>query len=73
LRQCVKDFAKVGTAFGQLYEMSFDADPSTLAQLSILQQLNVSMSIWLESVCLKSSLHGSIYDEVEIEFSPRYS
>jgi hypothetical protein len=38
----------------------------------ILQHLNVSVSTWLESVCLKSSLHGTIYDELDISFVPRY-
>lgn len=71
LRQCVKDFSRVGTMFGELYETSFDADGDTLAQLHILQQLNISIAIWIESVCLKSSLQGSIYDEMDISFAPR--
>ncbi len=70
LRQSVKDFGAVGEAFGQLYETSFDADPDTLAHLQLLQQLNSSFAQWIEMVCLKSSLQGDIYLDVEVDFGP---
>ena len=69
LRQSVKEFENVGNCYAKLYESSFDADPETLLQLRILQTMNLNLSSWIEIVCLKSSLQGSIYNETDIEFS----
>ena len=69
LRKSVKEFQKVGNCYERLYETSFDADPETLFQLRILQTLSSNIGSWIEIVCLKSSLQGSIYNETDIEFS----
>ena len=70
LRSCVSDFSRVGSLYGSLYESSFDADPGTLCHIQVLQHICLRLSQWIEMVCLKSSLHGNIFDEQEIEFSP---
>ena len=70
LRSCVADFSRVGSLYGALYESSFDADPGTLCHIQVLQHICLRLSQWIEMVCLKSSLHGNIFDEQEIEFSP---
>ena len=73
LRSCVADFSRVGSLYGTLYESSFDADPSTLCHIQVLQHICLRLSQWIEMVCLKSSLHGNIFDEQDIEFSPPLS
>ena len=70
LRQCVKDYATVGAMFGALYETSFDADNGTLAHLQVMQHLCQCVSQWIEVVCLKSSLQGNIFDDLDISFNP---
>ena len=73
LRACVADFTRVGSLYGALYESSFDADPDTLCHVQVMQHICLCLSQWIEMVCLKSSLHGNIFDEQEIEFSPPLS
>ena len=62
--------SQVGKAYGDLQESSFDADPDTLTQLQLLQQLCSSLAQWIEMVCLKGSMQGSMYRDMEIEFAP---
>ena len=57
-----------GEGWARLAASSFDADAASLAQLALLQQAMVSLASWLEMVCLKSSLQGSLYAHTEIEF-----
>merc|ERR1712226_1409806 len=73
LRSCVADFNRVGSLYGALYESSFDADPDTLCHIQVLQRICLCLSQWIEMVCLKSSLHGNIFDEQQIEFTPSLS
>jgi integrator complex subunit 7 len=73
LRSCVADFSRVGSLYGTLYESSFDADPDTLCHIQVVQHMCLRLSQWIEMVCLKSSLQGSIFDEQEIEFNPPLS
>lgn len=70
LRGCVNDLGNVGTALGQLYVTSFDADVDTLAHIHTLQHLCLCLGQWIEMVCLKSSRQGSIFDDQAIEFTP---
>jgi len=72
LRQCVKDFACVASMYGGLYETSFDADNGTLAHVQVLQHICSSVSQWIEMVCLKSSLQGSIFSDSSVEFSANF-
>ncbi|TRY73744.1 hypothetical protein TCAL_00974 [Tigriopus californicus] len=70
LRKCVQDFLNVSKMFSELYQTSFDADPVTLIQLQLLQQINASISKWIEGICLKSSLQGTIFQDLSVEFNP---
>jgi hypothetical protein len=70
LRQAVSNFAEVARIYAELYQASFDADSDTLLQLQLLRQLNSCLSQWIEMVCLKSSLQGSIYQDQGVEFAP---
>lgn len=60
----------VGDSYGALYESCFDADPDSLAHVQLLQQLCSCMGQWIEMVCLKGNLQGSIYQDVGVEFGP---
>ena len=62
------DLRECGEGWARLAASSFDADAASLAQLALLQQAMVSLASWLEMVCLKSSLQGSLYAHTEIEF-----
>ena len=62
------DLRECGEGWARLAASSFDADAASLAQLTLLQQAMVSLASWLEMVCLKSSLQGSLYAHTEIEF-----
>ena len=70
LRKVVKELEGCSQKLALLYESCFDADTASLAQLSVLQQATASLSQWIEMVCLKSSLQGSMYLDTEIEFNP---
>lgn len=70
LRKVVKELEGCSQKLARLYQSCFDADSSSLAQLSVLQQATASLSQWIEMVCLKSSLQGSMYLDTEIEFNP---
>ena len=62
------DLRECGEGWARLAASSFDADAASLAQLALLQQAMVSLASWLEMVCLKYSLQGSLYAHTEIEF-----
>ncbi len=64
----VKDLQDCSDGWGQLAASSLDADAASLAQLAVLQEAMGSLARWLEMVCLKSSLQGSLYSNTEIEF-----
>ncbi|XP_030755843.1 integrator complex subunit 7 [Sitophilus oryzae] len=51
LRKCVKDFKNCGDLHWKLYQTAFDADPATLENMQILQQVCVLMEQCLELVC----------------------
>jgi len=70
LRKVVQQLNGCATAWIKLAEESFDADTASLALLSVQQQLMACTATWIEMVCLKSSLQGSIYTDIELEFSP---
>lgn len=71
LRAAVSNFSEVARMFSDLYTASFDADADTLARLQLLRQLNSCLSQWIEMVCLKSSLQGTMYqDQTGIDFAP---
>jgi len=70
LRKVVKQLNSCATAWVKLAESSFDADSSSLALLAVQQQVMSSTATWIEMVCLKSTLQGSIYTDTEVEFSP---
>ncbi|XP_049812143.1 LOW QUALITY PROTEIN: integrator complex subunit 7 [Schistocerca nitens] len=50
LRKCVKDFRLCGEMYWKLYQSAFDADPASLANIQILQQMCVLMAHTLERV-----------------------
>jgi hypothetical protein len=66
----VSDLRECGESWGRLAASSFDADAASLSQLALLQQAMLALASWLEMVCLKSSLQGSLYAHTEIEFRP---
>lgn len=68
LRQSVNEFNQVGKLYGDLYQASFDADPESLDHLQLLKQINSSVSQWIEMVCLRGSLQGSLHNDKTIEF-----
>ncbi|XP_023336904.1 integrator complex subunit 7 [Eurytemora carolleeae] len=63
LRKVVKDLQTCAQAWTTLAESSFDADPASLSQLLVLQKMVSNLAMWIEIVCLKSSLQGSIYTD----------
>ena len=71
LRGCVSEFNGLGSAFHKLYSSSFDGDVESLAHIHIFQHLCYCLAQWIEMTCLKSSRQGSLYDDVDITFSPR--
>jgi len=70
LRKVVKQLTACAAGWVKLAESSFDADSSSLALLAVQQQVMASTATWIEMVCLKSPLQGSIYTDTEVEFSP---
>ncbi|XP_050311568.1 integrator complex subunit 7 [Anthonomus grandis grandis] len=55
MRKCVKEFKNCGDLYWKLYQTAFDADPSTLENMQILQQACVLVEQCLETVCTSSS------------------
>eukprot|EP00090_Calanus_glacialis_P010805 TRINITY_DN19273_c0_g1_i1.p1 TRINITY_DN19273_c0_g1~~TRINITY_DN19273_c0_g1_i1.p1 ORF type:complete len:960 (-),score=369.63 TRINITY_DN19273_c0_g1_i1:206-3085(-) len=70
LRKVVRQLSSCAAGWVRLAETSFDADSSSLALLAVQQQVMASTATWIEMVCLKSPLQGSIYTDTEVEFSP---
>jgi len=70
LRNAVKELQKCARDWGSLAEASFDADLASLALIRILEKAISNLAIWIEIVCLKSNLQGSMYADTEIEFVP---
>ena len=64
----VADLRACGEGWARRAATSLAAAAASLAQLTLLQQAMVSLASWLEMVCLKSSLQGSLYAHTEIEF-----
>ncbi|XP_050514546.1 integrator complex subunit 7 isoform X1 [Diabrotica virgifera virgifera] len=67
LRKCVKDFKNCGDLHWKLYQTTFDADPATLENMQILQQMCVLLEKCVQSVCVNGS---KIKDEY-IEFGSK--
>ncbi|KAF7282000.1 hypothetical protein GWI33_003665 [Rhynchophorus ferrugineus] len=64
LRKCVKEFKNCGDLHWKLYQTAFDADPATLENMQILQQICVLMEQCLEIVCTS----GTKIRENPVEF-----
>jgi len=70
LRKSVQDLQKCAGMWADLAEFSFDADSASLSLIRVLEKAITSLASWIEIVCLKSSLQGSMYADTEIEFVP---
>ena len=70
LRKVVKQLADCAASWAALAQGSFDADAATLAMVGVEQQAMASLATWVEMVCLKSTLQGTIYTDTEVEFEP---
>ena len=70
LRKAVADLAACAAVWEALAESSFDADAASLSLVLVLKKLIGDLALWIEMVCLKSSLQGSMYADTEIEFVP---
>ncbi|KAJ3665781.1 hypothetical protein Zmor_001256 [Zophobas morio] len=55
LRKCVKEFKNCGDLYWKLYQTAFDADPATLENMQILQQMCVLVEQGVESVCVNGA------------------
>ncbi|CAG9772925.1 unnamed protein product [Ceutorhynchus assimilis] len=55
MRKCVKEFKNCGDLHWKLYQTAFDADPATLENMQILQQMCVLVEQCLETVCTSGS------------------
>jgi integrator complex subunit 7 len=64
LRKCVKEFRNCGDLYWKLYQTAFDADPATLENMQILQQMCVLVEQGVESVCV----NGAKLRDEPIEF-----
>ncbi|XP_044259605.1 integrator complex subunit 7 [Tribolium madens] len=67
LRKCVKEFKNCGDLYWKLYQTAFDADPATLENMQILQQMCVLVEQSVESICV----NGSKIRDDPIEFGSR--
>jgi len=70
LRKVVRNLAECAANWAKLAESSFDADSASLAVLAVQQQGLASLGTWMEMVCLKSPMQGSIYTDTQVEFQP---
>jgi len=70
LRKVVVDLGGCARAWENLAESSFDADAASLSLVLVIKKLIGSLALWVEVVCLKSTLQGSMYADTEIEFVP---
>ncbi|KAK9871145.1 hypothetical protein WA026_011427 [Henosepilachna vigintioctopunctata] len=55
LRKSVKEFKNCGDLYWKLYQTAFDADPATLENMQILQQICVLVEQCVESICVSGS------------------
>ncbi|KAJ8960602.1 hypothetical protein NQ318_013893 [Aromia moschata] len=67
LRKCVKDFKNCGDMHWKLYQTAFDADPTTLENMQILQQMCVLLEQCVESICVS----GAKVREEPMEFGSK--
>lgn len=56
IRKCVKDFRACSELYWNLYQTAFDADPATLENIQLLQQMCVLLEQCVESVCVGNSV-----------------
>ncbi|XP_022912913.1 integrator complex subunit 7 [Onthophagus taurus] len=56
MRKCVKEFQNCSEMYWGLYQTAFDADPSTLENLQILQQMCVLFEQCVENISINTSL-----------------
>ncbi|GFG33765.1 hypothetical protein Cfor_05491 [Coptotermes formosanus] len=68
LRKCVKEFRSCGELYWKLYQSAFDADPASLANIQILQQMCVLMAHSVERVA-----QANYQDEASLDFSYQQS
>ncbi|XP_017781296.1 PREDICTED: integrator complex subunit 7 [Nicrophorus vespilloides] len=62
MRKCVKDFQACGDLYLKLYQTAFDADPATLENIQILQQMCVLLEQCIDSVCSNNTQNGHTLD-----------
>ncbi|XP_071449800.1 integrator complex subunit 7 [Hetaerina americana] len=62
LRKCAKEFRACSDLYWKLYQSAFDADPSSLANIQILQQMCVLMATNIERISLNSSMSEAVLD-----------
>ncbi|XP_074033531.1 integrator complex subunit 7 [Leptinotarsa decemlineata] len=67
LRKSVKEFKNCGDMHWKLYQTTFDADPATLENMQILQQICVLMEKCVESLCVS----GAKVKDEPIEFGSK--
>ncbi|KAB0802821.1 hypothetical protein PPYR_05007 [Photinus pyralis] len=65
MRKCVKEFKNCGELYWKLYQTAFDADPATLENIQILQQMCGLVEQCIEMVCMP----GNKIDDDPIEFN----
>ncbi|KAK5650389.1 hypothetical protein RI129_001418 [Pyrocoelia pectoralis] len=65
MRKCVKEFKNCGELYWKLYQTAFDADPATLENIQILQQMCGLVEQCIEVVCMA----GNKMDDDPIEFN----
>ena len=58
LRKVVVDLGGCARAWENLAESSFDADAASLSLVLVIKKLIGSLALWVEVVCLKSTLQG---------------
>ncbi|XP_044738328.1 integrator complex subunit 7 [Chrysoperla carnea] len=55
LRASAKEFHSCGEFYAKLYQTAFDADPNTLENIQILQQMCTIMAVSIERICHPSN------------------
>lgn len=56
MRKCVKEFNNCSDLYWKLYQTAFDADPSTLENIQMLQQMCALVEKCIESVCVNNTM-----------------
>ncbi|KAK6636894.1 hypothetical protein RUM43_010558 [Polyplax serrata] len=62
LRKCVKEFRSCGELYQKLYQSAFDADPESLKNIQIYQQMCFLMASSVEKVCQLNSQEEFVLD-----------